>query len=380
MLDASGLDDTVIENGRRDAATKLNTFTCFPNLPEELRLLVWKLALPAPRILGLRFWEEDEIHIEYTSRDGNLSTVLLDVCNESSRVFLQHYTHSAVVLLSTPYSEAYIDDIFPRTIVQHGLIDLENDLLYFDLKTLRDTLAGYKSSMVMRGLKKAAIRSLDWSSMITLYDDFSEKAFPNLRHLAVIVYETLDESELRCQHLISDCKRLSLSFSVIHGGLATDPTTIPGTDDFKLVCAAQKAFSEVVIHEGGTRTRMIAKVRLNRVWSIFFAQQHILLMQAANQMLEATVKSLKNATEIRQETSQMLEKNAQRQLELLQTQVAVLQTEQRVMKRLGADILQIRFSRTTFMVALVLIVAEFLLKVSKQPCSFKCKVTAWKAH
>jgi 2EXR family len=77
------------------STARLDTFSVFSDFPVEIRLKIWESALPEPRVVTLMFEhhqrEVTEVYLQYHSSDTSFSTVLLDACNESSRVFLKHY-------------------------------------------------------------------------------------------------------------------------------------------------------------------------------------------------------------------------------------------------------------------------------------------------
>ncbi|KAE9376562.1 hypothetical protein N431DRAFT_462388 [Stipitochalara longipes BDJ] len=301
-------NDTTPKGGSFDAAIELEIFTLFPDFPTELRLKIWKLALPEPRLVGLNFWKEEEVHIEYASKDGTFSTVLLDACKESARVFRRNYSDSAIILSTSGTSNEAIEKFVRKKLVQHGFIDLERDFLYFDPKTLYDILIDCNSTIVMEGLKKTAVRSLDWASVLILQYDFGQSAFPNLKHLTIVLHKTLNENELRCQHFASSSKQGSTSLSIVHGVLAPDSTTISGTLDFELAQAAELAFHEVVEHEDGINTATIMKNRVTCPWSFFFSQQNYLLMRAAERTLVATFEAKAESSHLLQECIQLQQK------------------------------------------------------------------------
>ena len=110
----------------------------------------------------------------------------------------------------------------------NGFIDLERDCLHFDVETLYDFLEDCKATMVMQGLLRAAISSLDWVSVLILQRGLGESAFPNLRHLAIVLHETLDKTKLCYQQFEVNCSQKSTSLSVVYGASAADPTTISG--------------------------------------------------------------------------------------------------------------------------------------------------------
>ncbi|KAH6695878.1 hypothetical protein BKA61DRAFT_683246 [Leptodontidium sp. MPI-SDFR-AT-0119] len=63
----------------------LTTFHCFNNLPLELRLYIWYLCLPGPRIHRIG-WTSPEL----TSRSSCISPVIMFVCHEARNESLHH--------------------------------------------------------------------------------------------------------------------------------------------------------------------------------------------------------------------------------------------------------------------------------------------------
>lgn len=148
---------------------ELRAFTVFPNLPTELRLKVWKSALPDPRLVDIRFWKEDVVHVEYTSKAGDLAATLLLVCKESRGVFPRNYKPSTIVLSATRTSKSNHSPIVPEKLVRHGYIDLERDVLQLYLNTIIEFLLSFKLAMAMKGLKTAAIRADVWNNVMILH-------------------------------------------------------------------------------------------------------------------------------------------------------------------------------------------------------------------
>ncbi len=56
----------------------LRQFTCFKELPTEIRLQVWRLACPVPRIVDIDLCPVSKVGI-----DGYITPTLLSVCHES---------------------------------------------------------------------------------------------------------------------------------------------------------------------------------------------------------------------------------------------------------------------------------------------------------
>jgi hypothetical protein len=76
----------------------------------------------------IKFWKEDEVHVECFSKDVLFSLALLDVCKESTRVFRQNYSNSAIVLSDIRSSNLDPTVTDTKGLVQHGYIDLERDI------------------------------------------------------------------------------------------------------------------------------------------------------------------------------------------------------------------------------------------------------------
>lgn len=71
-----------------------NTFPLFSKLPAEIRLLVWGMAHPGPRIVHLNCDEpliKDQEHLLHFYSDTP-SPVALKICHESRKEALQHFT------------------------------------------------------------------------------------------------------------------------------------------------------------------------------------------------------------------------------------------------------------------------------------------------
>jgi hypothetical protein len=76
------------------SAVSLNEFTLFPKLPVELRLKIWRAALPGPRIIEAYYDYEESVNGDIS--DGVIRTnqpppVLLSVCHESREETLRKY-------------------------------------------------------------------------------------------------------------------------------------------------------------------------------------------------------------------------------------------------------------------------------------------------
>lgn len=76
-----------------------SAFAFFPTLPAEIRLTVWKFALPGARVLQALFNRKDGNKLKINQP---LPTFLLSACHESRLLVLETYT-------TNNYQNAYID-------------------------------------------------------------------------------------------------------------------------------------------------------------------------------------------------------------------------------------------------------------------------------
>lgn len=101
-------------------------FTLFPNLAKELRLVIWKKALPGPRIVELIYHrrkkdsEGDVIPGHFTSRCH--LPINLSVCQESRREALKQYKLSFATRNSDPkvYFDPSVDTLLLSWLVGVG--------------------------------------------------------------------------------------------------------------------------------------------------------------------------------------------------------------------------------------------------------------------
>ncbi|ELR07779.1 hypothetical protein VC83_01113 [Pseudogymnoascus destructans] len=103
-------------------------FKFFPNLPSEIRLMVWNFCLPGPRVLDVKMRR-----IFFRASTGKVTNsprfmssldhpVILHICSESRSVALKHYTLAFpnTMRLKTKTSPAQI------------YIDFSIDMVWFD--------------------------------------------------------------------------------------------------------------------------------------------------------------------------------------------------------------------------------------------------------
>jgi 2EXR family len=162
------------------------TFTLFPKLAVELRLRIWELALPGPRLVEMRS--------DACPRDNSHRSTpsILHVCSESRAEALKWYTALPLGLASDPLRAVYVN--------------FEIDTLYFSVDPADDWKnnwlwteygLGLEHSM-MNNVRFLAISSKAWETQGAI--TFIQR-FGRLEELDVIVFdvgtgEINDEHEL----------------------------------------------------------------------------------------------------------------------------------------------------------------------------------------
>ena len=68
-----------------------NTFEKFPHLPCELRLRIWELSLPGPRIVEVRHFRYNNYKNTYCFTSVCSPPIQLRICSESRKMALKHY-------------------------------------------------------------------------------------------------------------------------------------------------------------------------------------------------------------------------------------------------------------------------------------------------
>jgi hypothetical protein len=66
-------------------------FTLFPKLPTELRLVIWEMVLPGPRILESTFYFDLRKQLCWSLLPSENSPATLFTCRESREIGLKHY-------------------------------------------------------------------------------------------------------------------------------------------------------------------------------------------------------------------------------------------------------------------------------------------------
>ncbi|KAE8441335.1 hypothetical protein EG329_005484 [Mollisiaceae sp. DMI_Dod_QoI] len=182
------------------------SFTQFPRLPTELRLMVWKHALPGPRIIKLfnlvSDSEDGQIQISQQADEVEVKALYM-TCKESNEVVLENYT-----LYSLFRSQ-------PRVFISNNL-----DTLYFAdydavCKFIEDSANGIQpQSSLFRSLQHLAVLSPVWKESPIIGFSASRKErqftyfyklitqFTNLKYLTFILGVPLDEEELGVMFVI----------------------------------------------------------------------------------------------------------------------------------------------------------------------------------
>jgi len=284
--------------------TGLGAFMVFPNLPTELRLKIWRFALPDPRLVDIRFWKEEVVHVEYTSKAGELSTTLLLVCKESRGEFHRNYKPSTIVLSATGTSKLNPYPIVPEKLIQHGDIDLRSDVLQLHPNTINEFLLGFKLTMVMDGLKAAAIRVNSWNDEMILHRRLGQSAFPSLKHLSVV----FEEVEAEIGHVLADCSDLkSSSFSIVSYRPVHDSTIISGSLSFEISKTLQEESDRVANHGANIQTATFIANNAPCSWTFFLVQESYLLARATERMLEHNKRGKEYADDLLERITQLVE-------------------------------------------------------------------------
>ncbi len=283
---------------------ELRAFTVFPNLPTELRLKIWKFALPDPRLVDIRFWKEAVVHVEYTSKAGKLSTTLLRVCEQSRGMFHSNYKPSTIVLSATGTSSLKQSPRALEKLVQHGYIDLERDVLQVYPNTIIEFLLGFKLAMAMEGLKAAAIPANVWNNEMILHSRLGKSAFPSLKHLSVV----LDEVEAEIGHVLAPCSDVkSSSYSIVSYRPVDDSTITSGTLSFELSKAIEEKADRIANHGANIQTATFIANNAPCSWTFFLAQESYLLARAIERMLEHTKRGREYVDNLLERVTQLLE-------------------------------------------------------------------------
>lgn len=246
------------------------------------------------------------VHVEYSSKDGFFSTVLLHVCKESRRVFRRNYKPSTIVLSPSGTSKIDPAAITSKNAVQHGYIDLERDVLYFDPSIISEFLRGIKSTMTLDGLKAMAISSCLWREVLILHSRLGQAAFPSLRHLEIV----LGNIELRVEHVaVADLNRKSSSFSLVSCRPADDSSMMARKLHFELSKVAEEESDLVIKHTGDIQTAVTIETDMGCPWSFFLAQGSYLLARSTHGMLGETIELNENVKKLVEQAKQAVGEN-----------------------------------------------------------------------
>jgi hypothetical protein len=162
------------------------SFTCFNHLPFELRLQVWELALPIPKVV--------EINLSFNkSPFANCPPpALLSVCSESRSVALKQY-HASFVSKSFPagvYIDPHLDTILLLPPCRATCYTMPNcsECVHFDYGS---HLSGYDAEWA-KEVRNVAIYSFGLEGLAGLWN-----FFPGVRTLSVVIDEFLTGFESR---------------------------------------------------------------------------------------------------------------------------------------------------------------------------------------
>ncbi|KFY72312.1 hypothetical protein V499_07537 [Pseudogymnoascus sp. VKM F-103] len=163
----------------------LRRFKLFPKLPTEIRLMIWTLLLPPPRVVDIRMRRKSiptsageilDVGRFISSVDH---PIILHVCSESRRVARQHYKLSFPKKTNTEWSPA------------QTYIDFDNDTVWFDNLRYFPTTPSANSPKILPMAEFAKIKKLAMRHEIdrVLLDStklFNPKHFPALEDIYVV--------------------------------------------------------------------------------------------------------------------------------------------------------------------------------------------------
>lgn len=149
----------------------LAEFPLFVELPTELRLKIWQLIIPEPRVVPVRY---NRLFKQYTSTIE--PPIAAQICSESRTLFLESYTK---LILSPKYESAVFVNFACDTIYfDHFDCSPDGDLS-FDL-----AISPHRDRIL-----NCAISSELWEILrVFKYDSLSEvKLMPNLKTIALVM-------------------------------------------------------------------------------------------------------------------------------------------------------------------------------------------------
>ncbi|KAI9046948.1 hypothetical protein LZ554_009023 [Drepanopeziza brunnea f. sp. 'monogermtubi'] len=154
----------------------MDAFKCFMKLPSELRIKIWKITFPEPRIVPIRFNRATQ---QYTSNAP--PPAALHVSIESRAVFLETYTN---LILSPRHRSAVF-------------VDLARETIYFDQLDCSpegDLSLDLAHSPHADRILYVAIHAHVWDVLrMFRYEVLSEvNAMRNLRTLALVMSKDYD--------------------------------------------------------------------------------------------------------------------------------------------------------------------------------------------
>jgi len=113
-------------------ASNLEIFTCFPDLPTELRLIIWRACAHVPHVLVLHQKRllGDRVHhlLKLESHSQNISPIVLRICHESRETVLKARLYEMVFgtrIIETPAYETRRLGYCPRlfnTFIDHPTV------------------------------------------------------------------------------------------------------------------------------------------------------------------------------------------------------------------------------------------------------------------
>jgi hypothetical protein len=173
-------------------------FTLFPKLPIELRLLIWEMALPGPRVLKTSLPWDLDAEIRWNLTPSEKSPAILFSCHESRTVALNHYQPLSYERLPFGANFQYFDPSID--ILFHACY-----LSIFDSLDTRDVLS--LIAACIPGLQRLAIAETIFYHHNAI-DGHRMAAFGCLEELILVRGEDVDE-DIRDVSFIDTLKRNS---------------------------------------------------------------------------------------------------------------------------------------------------------------------------
>ncbi|CAG8952584.1 hypothetical protein HYFRA_00009690 [Hymenoscyphus fraxineus] len=161
----------------QEAITAGSSFAFFPKLADELRLMVWKHALPEPRILAPKFMGRDYTRLRPVKIDDPIPTALLHTCFESRQLTRDIY--------SEIYPGAYMDLSSDRLrVFGEGYMDFHFKSKYMK-RTVGESWLPRVQLLQLGALPSPYHSRLSWAAYIEYLVEYTLWRMDSLKHIAI---------------------------------------------------------------------------------------------------------------------------------------------------------------------------------------------------